>query len=94
MNELTARRLKLEYLEKLKEVVSEAKFAAAEGKEYKSEYIKVDALETKQKGRPLLLGKDLDVAVQEYVQSLRMADGIFNTLVIMAAAQLPEMSQN
>ena len=36
---------------------------------------------------PLLLGTDLDAAVQEYIQSLRMADGVVNTLVVMAAAE-------
>ena len=46
VNELTVRRLKLEYLEKLKEVVSKAK-SAAEEEESKSEYIKVNSLETK-----------------------------------------------
>ena len=34
-----------------------------------------------------MLGEDLDAAVQEYVQSLRMAGGVINTLVIMTAAQ-------
>jgi len=61
VNELTARRLKSEYLGKSKEaVVSKIKFAV--GEESKSKEITVDALETKWKGRSLLLGVDLDVA--------------------------------
>ena len=82
INESTARRLKSEYLEKLKEAVSEAAKS-----EVAEKSVTVDALETKQKGRPLLLGVDLDEAVQEYVRSLRMAGGVVNTLVVMAAAQ-------
>ena len=85
VNESTARRLKSQYLGKLKEVVSEVKSAV--GGESKSKEITVDILETKRKGRPLLLGVDLDAAVQEYVQSLRMAGGVVNTLVVMAAAE-------
>ena len=65
VNESTARRLKSEYIGKLKEVVSEVKSAV--GGESKSKEITVDILETKRKGRPLLLGVDLDAAVQEYV---------------------------
>ena len=34
-----------------------------------------------------MLGADLDVAVQEYIQSLRMAGGVINTLVVMVAAE-------
>ena len=49
--------------------------------------ITVDSLETKQKGRPLLLGEELDVAVQEYVSSLRIASGVVNTVVVRAAAE-------
>jgi len=52
VNELTARRLKSEYLGKLK-VVSEAKFTV--GEESKSKEITVNALETKRKGRLLCL---------------------------------------
>ena len=47
----------------------------------------MDSLETKQKGRPLLLGEDLDAAVQEYVSSLRIAGGVVNTVVVRAAAE-------
>ena len=47
----------------------------------------MDSLETKQKGRPLLLGEELDTAVQEYVSSLRIAGGVVNTVVVRAAAE-------
>ena len=47
----------------------------------------MDSLETKQKGRPLLLGEELDAAVQEHVSSLRIAGGVVNTVVVRAAAE-------
>ena len=47
----------------------------------------VNMLKVKRKARPLLLGVDLVAAVQEYIQSLRMAGGVVNTLVVMAAAE-------
>ena len=53
INESTARRLKTEYLEKLREA-SKSKFG---------ESVTVDSLETKQKGRLLLLGEELDAAL-------------------------------
>ena len=51
------------------------------------ESVIVDSLETKQKGRLLLLGEELDAAVQEYVSSLRIAGGVVNTVVVRAAAE-------
>lgn len=80
INESTARRLKSEYLEKLKQ-----KFR--ENNQSTDEPITVKALETKERGRPLLLGDELDAAVQEYVQSLRLANGVVNTVGVMAAAE-------
>lgn len=77
INESTARRLKTEYLEKLNEAL----------KSKPGETVTVDSLETKQKGRPLLLGEELDAAVQEYVSSLRIAGGAVNTVVVRAAAE-------
>ena len=65
----------------------EAKYAAAEKEESKSADKGVHTLETKWRGRPLLLGMDLDSAVQAYVQSLRMAGEVVNTFVVMAAAE-------
>ena len=88
INESTARRLKTEYLEKLKEA----------SKTKSGENVTVDSLETKQKGRPLLLGEELDTLVQEYVSSLRIAGEVVNTVVVRAAAEgiisLPEISPN
>lgn len=77
INESTARRLKTEYLEKLNEAL----------KSKPGETVTVDSLETKQKGRPLLLGEKLDAAVQEYVSSLRIVGGAVNTVVVRAAAE-------
>ena len=74
MNESTARILKSEYLKKLKEVVSEVKSTVAE--EPTSNETTVNTLKIKQKASPFLLGVDLDVAVQEYIQSLRMVGGV------------------
>ena len=58
----------------------------------------MDSLETKQKGRPLLLGEELDTSVQEYVSSLRIAGEVVNTVVVRAAVEgiisLPEISPN
>ena len=85
MNESTVRRLKSEYLKKLKEVVSKVKSTVAE--EPTSNETTINTLKIKQKARPFLLGADLDVAVQEYIQSLRMVGGAVNTLVLMAAAE-------
>ena len=47
----------------------------------------MNCLKTKQKGKPLLLGEELDAAVQEYVSSLRITGGVVNTVVIRAAAE-------
>ena len=49
--------------------------------------VTIKALQTKERGRPLLLGDELDAAVQEYIQSLRLANGVVNTIVVMAAAE-------
>ena len=47
----------------------------------------VNTLKIKQKARPLLFGADLDAAVQEYIQSLKMVGGVVNILIAMAAAE-------
>ena len=57
------------------------------GEESTSNKMTVNTLEIKQKARPLLLGVDLNAAVQEYIQSLRMVSGVINTLVVMAASE-------
>ena len=37
-------------------------------------------------GRPVLLGVEVDMAVQQYVQALRTTGGVVNTTIVMAAA--------
>ena len=77
-NELTARRLKTEYLQKLQNL-------AAVGGENVQPTVKT--LPLKIQGRPLLLGVELDQAVQEYITSLRAIGGVVNTAIVMAAAK-------
>ena len=75
---MTARRLKCQYLEKIKEIVhSNSRDASVE----------VTALTTREKGRPLLLGKNLDDFVKEWMENLRILGGVVNTMVVMAGAQ-------
>ena len=50
------------------------------------EKISVDRLPVAVKGRPLLLGKDLDHQVQAYIASLREAGGVVNMAIVIAAA--------
>ena len=78
INESTARRLKSEYLQKLRQASDQAK---KDGKP-----VTVDTLVTKEKKRPLLLGEEMDGAVQEYIKSLRTTGAVVNTVVVMAAA--------
>ena len=47
----------------------------------------VNKLKIKWKARPLLFGADLDAAVQEYIQSLKMVGGVVNILIVMAVAE-------
>ena len=51
------------------------------------ESVAIKTLETKDRGRPLLLGKELDAAVQEFVNNLRAANGVVNRVVVMNAAE-------
>ena len=73
--ETTARRLKSEYLLKLKD--------ECRGE---STVPEVKSLHTKPQGRPLLLGKQLDKSVQEYIDPMRKVGGVVNTAIVMAAA--------
>ena len=79
INESTARRLKSNYLQKLREASDQAKKDLGKP-------VTVDTLITKEKKRPLLLGEELDAAVQEYIKSLRTTGAVVNTVVVMAAA--------
>ena len=46
----------------------------------------VERLSARPKGRPLLLGQELDRQVQAYLISLREAGGVVNTFIAIAAA--------
>ena len=74
-----ARRLKSKYLQKLRE-------ASDQAKKDPGKPVTLDTLITKEKERPLLLGEELDAAVQEYIKSLRTMGAVVNTIVVMAAA--------
>ena len=75
--ETTARRLKSVYLIALKS-------AAAKGG--KKGAVQVASLPKMAVGRPLILGKDLDTCVQDYINALRKVGGVVNTTIAMAAA--------
>ena len=47
----------------------------------------VTSLPTKPQGRPLLLGQELDKAVQDYIEALRCTGGIVNSAIVVAAAK-------
>ena len=79
INESTARRLKSEYLQKLRKASDQAKKDSGKP-------VTVDTLATKEKKRPLLLGEEMDTAIQEYIKSLRTTGAVVNTVVVMAAA--------
>ena len=76
--ESSVRRLKTEYLQKVKEVSVKCE---------ENEAPVVASLPTKPQGRPLMLGKTLDTTVQEYITALRAAGGVVNTSICMAAAE-------
>jgi hypothetical protein len=87
--ETTARRLKTEYLQKMKELVKGGGVAGGSGDAGITEdnaVAVVKILPTKAQGRPLLLGAELDKSVQEYVSALRVAGGVVNTAIVQAAA--------
>ena len=75
LNESTARRLKTEYLQQLKEKRQSGKTPV------------ITELITKEKGRPLMLDVKMDKAVQEYISSLRVVGGVVNTAIVMGAAE-------
>ena len=78
--EPTARRLKTEYLSKLR--------ALREVQDVDDETpLTVKSLPTKEQGRPVLLGQALDKAVQDYITSMRTVGGVLNTAIVMAAAE-------
>ena len=73
ISESTVRRFEAEYLQ-----------ALARKRETKDPTVKM--LPMKSQGRPLLLGKELDESMQEYIKATRVARGVVNTAIVMAAA--------
>jgi len=73
VNESTARRLKSEYLQQLKEKRQSGKMPV------------ITDLVTKEKEKPLMLGIEMDRAVQ--ASSTRAAGGVVNTAIVMGAAE-------
>ena len=47
----------------------------------------VQTLPRKKQGRPLLIGKELQKEVQEYIKHMRKASSVVNTEVVSAAAE-------
>ena len=47
----------------------------------------VETLETKERKRLLILGEEMDAAVHEYIESLRLTGTAVNTTVVMGAAE-------
>ena len=79
--EPTARQLKAEYIEKMKEL---GKISADSA----TSPVVEEALPVKVQGRLLLLGPDLDRCVKEYVESTRKIGGVVNTNLVMAGAEV------
>ena len=73
INESTVRGFKTKYSEEL----SRKRGEDAEVKE----------LVVEKQGRPLLIGNSLDEMVQKYILSIREADGIINTAIVIAGAR-------
>ena len=48
--------------------------------------LSVKSLPVKKRGRPLLLGEELDTQVKHYIQAVREGGGVINTAITMAAA--------
>ena len=51
------------------------------------EDLAISTLPTKKRGRPLLLGEDLDTKVQQYLRALRESGGAINTAIVLGAAR-------
>ena len=49
--------------------------------------MEINKLGNEKRGPPLLLGKELDMQVQEYVKSLRENGGVVNSAIVMAGAR-------
>lgn len=75
--ESTARKLKKEYLAKLKEQVRDSS----------SSVEPIRLLPTKKQGRPLLLGQELDQVIQEVIRDIRRSGGVVNTTIVVATTR-------
>ena len=51
------------------------------------ESLTIEELKTKKRGRPCLLGEDMDRQLQEYIKSLREAKAVINTAIVVSAAE-------
>ena len=49
--------------------------------------MRITELRPKKRGRPLVLEKSLDSAVQKYIMSIREAGGIVNVAIVIAGAR-------
>ena len=52
-----------------------------------TEPLPIKALPVRKQGRPLLLGDELDTAVQAYVESIRKLGGVVNTVIVLGGAE-------
>ena len=86
MNESTARRLKSEYLKKLEQQISKQKDQHSEDTTTRIPIV-IKTLETEDRGTPLVLGEKLDAAVQEFVNNLRVTNGVVNRAAVMGTAE-------
>ena len=63
------------------------KLAESQEASTSGECIIINELETKPRGRPLLLGVQLDTLVWEFINNLRAAGGVVNATIVMGAAE-------
>ena len=79
MKESSVSTWKKKYSAELKRVMSE-RDSEEQGE------VRIKSLPVKKRGRPLLLGEQLDTAVKNYIKADRDAGGVFNTSIMIAAA--------
>jgi hypothetical protein len=79
--ESTARRLKKEYTQKLKEIITASSCSE------EPVTMEITTLPKKVQGRPLLLGKELDLLVQQYIKALRKTSSVVNTAIVQAVGE-------
>lgn len=83
INESTARKFKDDYIRELSVTKDRVKL---DGKT--DSIAPILALPTRQQGRPLLLGKELDDKVQQFIITTRANKGVINTSIVMGAAEV------